>query len=279
MAELTKKLHFKKNTTEHMAKAYSTTAEAGAEYITNKIDGVTAYVPIGATNDSRATMGRVKKPNGAEKAILTMGKPPYTEKSWTTAGTYTFTVPAGVTRIRVAVCGGGSGSVAWESRFVNNYVSHLDGLAGEKSSFGSLVTATGGGAPQIHGVDDDEDGRWEMTGNGGSGGTPNGKSGSFQKGTGSLNGGDGHNLSFTNTSGSYGKGGACSTSHSTWNSTIASGGGGGYNTAFVNVTPTNTYTITVGSGSKGVTCYSPSIALKVNDGTSGFVLIAYGGDI
>ena len=114
MAELAKKLHLKKGTTEHLAKAYSTTAEAGAEYITNKIDGVTAYVPIGATNDSRATVGRVKKSGSAEKAILMMGKPPYTEKSWTTAGTYTFTVPQGVTRIRVAVCGGGSGSLSWK---------------------------------------------------------------------------------------------------------------------------------------------------------------------
>lgn len=107
MAELAKKLHLKKGTTEHLAKAYSTTAEAGAEYITNKIDGVTAYVAIGATNDSRATMGRVTK-NGT-KAILTMGKPPYAKKSWTTPGTYSFTVPASITQLRIEVAGGGGG--------------------------------------------------------------------------------------------------------------------------------------------------------------------------
>lgn len=109
MAELAKKLHLKKGTTEHLAKAYSTTAEAGTEYITNKIDGVTAYVPIGATNDSRATMGRIKKSGGVEKAILTEGKPPYKRQTWGAPGTYTFTVPAGVTSIVITLVGGGGG--------------------------------------------------------------------------------------------------------------------------------------------------------------------------
>lgn len=112
MAELTKKLHFKKNTTEHLAKAYSTTAEAGAEYITNKIDGVTAYVPIGATNDSRATMGRIKETVGSEKAILTNGNLPYDKCFWNEAGVFTFTVPMGVSEVIITLAGGGGGGGA-----------------------------------------------------------------------------------------------------------------------------------------------------------------------
>lgn len=46
MAELAKKLNFKKDGVEQTAKAYSTAAEAGTEYIENKIDGVTCYVTI-----------------------------------------------------------------------------------------------------------------------------------------------------------------------------------------------------------------------------------------
>jgi len=36
--------------------------------------------------------------------VVNAAKPAYAEKSWTTAGTYTWTVPEGVTRVRVAVC-------------------------------------------------------------------------------------------------------------------------------------------------------------------------------
>ena len=145
MAELAKKLHLKKGTTEHLAKAYSTIAEAGAEYITNKIDGVTAYVPIGATNDSRATMGRVKKSGGTEKAILTMGKPPYTKKQWTTPGTYTFTVPQGVTKIKVTCVGGGGSGIA---RF-REFSYDKGGNNGESSYFGNIV-ANGGNSPHLY---------------------------------------------------------------------------------------------------------------------------------
>lgn len=73
MAELAKKLHFKKTGLEQTTKAYSTIVEAGTEYIPNKIDDINCYIPIGATTDSRMTIGRVTK-NGS-KAILNSGKP------------------------------------------------------------------------------------------------------------------------------------------------------------------------------------------------------------
>ena len=53
------------------------------------------------------TIGRVTK-NGS-KAIFNSGKPPYNKIEWRTPGTYTFTVPAGVTTLAVTVAGAGGG--------------------------------------------------------------------------------------------------------------------------------------------------------------------------
>ena len=50
--------------------------------------------------------------------IVNAPKPAYTEKSWTTPGTYTWTVPEGVTRIRIAVCGGRR----WRSVLSNRFL-------------------------------------------------------------------------------------------------------------------------------------------------------------
>ena len=68
--------------------------------------------------------------------VVNAAKPAYTEKSWTTAGTYSWTVPAGVTRVRVAVCGGGGGSC--------RYYKPYKGYDGGTSKFGDLIYATGG---------------------------------------------------------------------------------------------------------------------------------------
>lgn len=136
MAELAKKLHFKKNGVEQTAKAYSTTAEAGAEYIPNKIDGVNCYVATGDTTDSRATVGRVKKSStAAERAILNSGKPPYNKIEWRTPGTYTFTFPAGVStaRITTGAAGGGGGGASTVS---------ATGATGGNGGRGGLVTKT-----------------------------------------------------------------------------------------------------------------------------------------
>lgn len=70
--------------------------------------------------------------------------------------------------------------------------------------------------------------------------------------------------------GDYGKGGDASLSMAT-----ASGGSGGYNTGFVDVTPNSTITVIVGAGGKKYEHYITNII----SGNSGFVLIAYGGDI
>lgn len=110
MAELAKKLHFKKEGLEQTAKAYSTTAEAGVEYIENKIDGINCYIPVGNTVDSRATKGSIIKAGTiATKAIMESGKPPYNKIEYKTPGTYTFTVPNNVFTMIVHSAGGGGG--------------------------------------------------------------------------------------------------------------------------------------------------------------------------
>lgn len=121
MAELDKTLHIRKGSTEQIVKLYTTQVEAGDAYSRIKVDGVQAYIPLGAENDSRATIGRVKEHTGSQFAILTSGKPPYHKDSYTTAGTYTWTCPAGVTKARVTVAGGGGGGSGSTSRFGNYF--------------------------------------------------------------------------------------------------------------------------------------------------------------
>ena len=253
MAEMAKKIHFLKNGTEQTAKAYSTTAETGGSYITNSIDNTTVYVPIVGTSDSRATIGRVLK-NGTTYAISTTGKPAYAEKSWTTAGSYTFTVPQGVTRVRVAVCGGGGGGT-------DNNMSKKAGDGGS-SSFGSLISATGGGGGKNkggydHGTEDWSNGEPQ----GGTAGSPNGYTGT----TNNTNTA-GFSLSFSKTSGGYGYGGK-------GDGDGGGGGSGGYNSNYVNVISGSTYSVVVGKGGSRLG------GNRTANGASGFVLIAYGGSI
>ena len=73
---------------------------------------VKLYYPIGTTNDPEKTPLRIKDKNGDTYAILNTGTPEYTEQLITVptakAGkenvTGSFTVPAGVTRLRVSLC-------------------------------------------------------------------------------------------------------------------------------------------------------------------------------
>lgn len=130
MAELNKTLHIRKGATEQTVKLYTTQAEVGEAYSYIKVDGVQAYIPLGAENDSRATMGRVKEHTGSQWAILTSGKPPYHMDSYTNAGTYTWTCPAGVTKARVTVAGGGGGGVAFRLTGPFSYTGNAPGGSG-----------------------------------------------------------------------------------------------------------------------------------------------------
>ena len=273
MAELAKKLNFLKDGVHQTAKAYSTTIETGGEYITNIIDGVTCYIPVGNESDGRATKARILK-SGATKAIFNTGKPVYTEKSWTTAGTYTWTVPAGVTRIRVACCGGGAGGVGY---YHFNYSKIQTSGSGGTSSFGDLILATGGQGGE---VDSRRNPSTKTTIYGSSpsiGGTPNGITGDINRGSGGsgtiANGAHGFKLGFTMNNGDYGAGGR-GRKNSDTGAHIVGGGSGGYDSKYIDVIANTVYVIKVGEGGAGGNPNAGDTA-----GTSGFVLIAYGGDI
>lgn len=260
MAELTKKLQVKVSGTTTPCKIYSTSAEAGTSYVRAKVDNVEAYIPLVDASDDRASKVHI-----GSKNIATTGKPPYTEKSWTTAGTYTFTVPAGVTRIRVAVCGGGGGAAY-------SYRSEEIASNGGDSIFGS-ITATGGGGGHTR-TGTGETGIYE----GGSGGTPNGNAGGGTWTGTSVSGGNGFALSFTQTAGSYGQGGTVAGERSGLANALAGGGSGGYISTYLNVSSNQLIEVKVGAASSNLGANRIGYVAGRN-AVSGFVLIAFGGDI
>ena len=181
--------------------------------------------------------------------------PVYTEHSYTTPGTYSFTIPSGVTRIRVAVCGGGGGGIAADGGH--------DGTNGGTSSFGSFIQATGG----TGGLDNSYWNNTEDFSNDsipGVGGTPNGRNGKRAAGNA---GGVGFSLSFQMSNGTYGHGGD---GHSRFLAYGTGGGSGGYDSNYINVEPGKTYTVVVGEAGKTIGDE------MIETTTSGFVLIAYG---
>ena len=193
------------------------------------------------------------KQNYKSSATTKVSIPPYTEKSWTTPGTYTWTVPAGVTRIRVAVCGGGGGGAYAVSE-------NATGGNGNTSSF-DTIQATGGTGGWLKG---DADGISDSEY--GNGGTPNGVDGSNR-----IEYTAGFALDFSKKNGTYGRGGGGKTNIGYY-IYVRSGGSGGYNSTYKNVSSNKSYTIKVASGGSA----GGRISNVSNAGTSGFVLIAYG---
>ena len=104
-----KHLGIKKGTSTWEVPIYDNAAEAGSAYSYIKVGGTTGYIPLCATSDSRATAGRVKEHTGTIWAIATSGIPAYKKITYSTPGNFTFTIPAGVTKLRVEVAGGGGG--------------------------------------------------------------------------------------------------------------------------------------------------------------------------
>lgn len=138
MAELNKIIHIRKGSTEQTVKLYTTQEEAGDAYSYIKVDGVQAYIPLGDENDSRATLGRVKEHTGSKFAILASGKLPYHMDSYTNAGTYTWTCPAGVTKARVTIAGGGGGGLATRWGYIGVYTIYTGAIGGT----GGMTTTT-----------------------------------------------------------------------------------------------------------------------------------------
>ena len=215
----------------------------------------------------------------------------YTEKSYITPGTYKWTCPEGITRVRVAVCGGGGGGSASSDCSLGEYYSHINGKAnysasaGGASSFGTLITASGGtGSVSLSAIQYGDNGDTHFfICEYGVGGIPNGRNGNKNDDAHNtvIYGGKGFDINFNMTAGNYGTGGngiVANIKYPGNDSSGAGGGSGGYNTGYVTVTPNTTYTITVGAGGAKSTQteYSSS---QGTDGIGGFVLIAYGGEI
>lgn len=181
MSILSKKLYIKKGSSTAACNIYSTAAEASENALKVKIDNTTGYVVLKKVDNTNATAARVSI-GGVTYAIATKHESgggtavPYTEKSWTEAGSHSFTVPAGITRIRVALCGGGAGQGVFGA----------GNTGGDTRAFDLIATGGEGGSAWTYG----------------NGGTPNGYASSGNKVT------DGFALSFDKASGDYGKGGS-----------------------------------------------------------------------
>ncbi len=205
--------------------------------------------------------------------IVNTKKVDYTEQSWTTAGTYTWTCPEGVTRVRVAVCGGGGGGVMG-----TDFVSVEEGGSGGTSKFGELIEATGAIGLKVTVIySGGRVSQWKHEGY--TPGSPNGNKGASTSSRNYVGGGKGFALSFEKANGEYGQGGRARGYYSgdgpqdySW-----SGHSGGYNTNYFDVIPGNSYEIIVGEG--GEPCELGKTSGYAESGTSGFVFIAYGGDI
>lgn len=214
-------------------------------------------------------------------ALAITSKPPYTEMFWNVSGTYTWTAPNDVTRVRVALVGGGAGACTIGVGYGD--ITHTSGSGGT-SKFGSLISAAGatGNTVVI------ENRRHTCTI--GVAGSPNGVQGtwSFDDYDTPQAGARGYNKAFTlsegsqglsDGTGSYGAGGYAYTgNHLDDYCVVASGSSGAYQTDYVTVTPGTTYTIVVGAGGRGF-FYTPDTMGVSKDGQNGYVYIAFGGDI
>ena len=276
MAVLNKKLNvYGKDGTLYACNIYTTKEETSNAYLPVLVDGVERYIGIAAVDSPFASPMKVIK-DSVTYAVVTQAKPPYTENFWATAGTYYWTVPQGVDRVRVALVGGGGGGAV-----ISGSTYNVRGGSGGTSSFGNLASATGGTGAYHYRTSSSyncncncstyncydtggysncerpyecncncsaittysDGGNHGTTGSpGGLGATTNGFAQSFDRQA---------------VSRGYGAGGVYST---------YVGGSGGYYSGYVNVTVGTTYTITVGGGG-------------YYNGVTGYVFIAYGGDI
>lgn len=258
MAELAKKLLFKKNGVEQTAKVYSTAAEAGTEYIENKIDGVTCYVPIGDTTDNRATEGKIiKAGTTATRRILSSGKPPYNKVEYRTPGIYTVTIPPGAYTAKLTLAGGGGGGGGYA---VNDYAANGSGGSGGAGNLYVGVVSVIPGTYQVQVGAGGTAGKNNVSGNdyefyGGAG--SQGKASTFgsYKSIGGNGGGGGH--CWSSNGGSNGSNGSAG-----GNGYGASGGRGGY------------VKIWSDDGGNHVDKTYNAVA-----GSPGWVIIEYGGDI
>lgn len=108
MAELIKKAYLKNAIgVTQSAKLYTTLTEVNNQGIPVTVDGTRCYLRYGNISDPQATSARVKFLNDETKAILSQAQIPYGSQTYNSTGI--FTIPTGVTRIKVTVKGAGGG--------------------------------------------------------------------------------------------------------------------------------------------------------------------------
>ena len=257
MATLAKKIYMKNSAgTQQTALIYSTTGESGSPNLPLKVDGVQGYACLVGTSDTRATSGRVKRPDGNQYAIGTSGVPVYGYGYYTSNGS--FTVPAGVTLLRVTCVGGGAGGMLERDcdDFSSTGTYTLSGVEGGATNFGTVVA--NGATSSVYSirvvVSDDGEGNTfhdcysrSVTNSSGT-----------QNGTNTINGSNSTNgyhgaaaVSLTmidgTSAGSAGAGGGVTAGQ---DAQVCTGGSGCRTTQFLSVSPGQTISCSIGSGGK-----------------------------
>lgn len=258
MAELNKKMHIKNSSgVKQDVKIYSTVEESGNQYLPIKIDNIQAYICLCAIEDTRATYGRVRKNNNV-LAIGINGIPAYSYNLLTINGS--FTVPTGISKLRVTCVGGGAGGLIDRDcqgfTSVGQYTYTASGVQGNPTSFGN-VTANGATSSVYSAyifVSDDGEGnissecRSRSVTN--SYGTQNGSS--AQNGSNVSHGYSGApSVSLTKIDGtSAGSAGAGGGVVAGQGAQVCTGGSGYKVTAIINVSPGQVISYTIGSGGR-----------------------------
>lgn len=118
MAVFTKALHIQPSGgTEETAEIYSTTDEAGDNYMYCTVDGTNGYIALGDTDASNATSGRVTK-NGTTYAILASAEVVSGYDTFSGKGTYSWTCPSGVSTVSISAVAVSSSKI---SSFTGKY--------------------------------------------------------------------------------------------------------------------------------------------------------------
>lgn len=136
MAEINTRLHYKINGVTDEIKCYTTLTEVQNQGIPVKVGGVAGYAKYGPASDANASRGNYKPPGGTAQRILKQAQVPYGSQMYTSAGTFTFTVPAGVTKLRITARGGGGGGGCGD-RGYNSIDYMTDSTGGAGGSGGS----------------------------------------------------------------------------------------------------------------------------------------------
>lgn len=211
--------------------------------------------------------------------------------SWIEPGTYTWTCPAEVYRVRVALCAGGGGQLCCDS------LSSRNGLQlpkGEKSTFGELITAFAGNSGSVtkYTYQQGDHTRYGYHITGMTDGSPIFTDKPIETNLGGAKyytQAYGWECSFDQKQVLYGfgSGGEKYELRNVFGNYFHLGASGGYNTGYVDVVPYKTYQIVVGNNGNTLE-YNRSAnpngsiggdSYVLRPSKSGFVLIAFGGDI